>query len=113
MPTGKPGSGTSRGLRFLTRCQAYDAEQVAQRHGRRVGILLDAIATLHRSGIYPSRNQLQKLLPREIHFLHDYIAAAWGNPSGLRRVKGRPIPEPQLASDGATAKAPGVNRDGG
>lgn len=98
------------------------AEQLAERRASRVAILHDGIATLHRSGVYPSRRQLQKLLPREIHSQHDDINAAWhaevkrlgwGNPSGLRRVKGRPIPEPQLTPDGATAEAPGVNRDGG
>lgn len=86
------------------RREAYEAQQLAERRAGRVDLLIHAISRLHEHGTYPSKNQLQKILPREIHFQHDYISAAWrselkrlgwGDPSDLCRVKGAATPQPK------------------
>ena len=92
--------------------RAADAESRAR---AREQVLLDAIASLDELDVYPSRNQLRKILPPGLRLIDGPLVAlwrrtlidlGWGDPSLLRRVKGEPTREPV----GKRARRPGVAR---
>ena len=68
----------------------------------RIKQIVDAVAALTDLGIYPSRNQVAKLVPgrwlRRPEFARAWreavIAHGWGDPSRLQRIKGSATPTP-------------------
>jgi hypothetical protein len=83
----------------------WDREQRAAVRADRIRQIREAVEALTELDLYPSRNQLRKMLPapwfRQPEFAGAWraavIANGWGDPSELCRVKGSPTPAARRA----------------
>lgn len=86
--------------RIRERRMAWDREQRGDVRADRIRQIREAAEALTELDLYPSRNQLRKMLPapwfRQPEFAGAWRAAVmangWGDPSELRRVKGARMP---------------------
>lgn len=84
---------------------AFSSEERRRRREERERLLVEAIHAVHALGVYPSKNQVRKILPERFRLIdedivgvwrRELIALGWGDPSILRRVKGEPMPLPTI-----------------
>ncbi len=89
--------------RIRDRYADHVAAQVEARRAERRRLLLEAIHGLDGRDVYPSRNQLYKVLPVGFMLLEPDLSSlwretlidlGWPDPSSLRRIKGVERPEP-------------------